>query len=138
MANVPLLHTRRGILLGTASLAAMSATSAAHAQLINPLKAVRATDIARTLREAQPAPALSLAVANARGILWAEAYGKADLQLDIEVNPVHRFKLGSVSKVLTSTAAARLASRGVLDLDAPISTYKTCQSRTATQRRGSC
>jgi CubicO group peptidase (beta-lactamase class C family) len=33
------------------------------------------------------------------------------------------FRLGSVSKVITATAAAKLASRGTLDLDLPIATW---------------
>ncbi len=35
----------------------------------------------------------------------------------------HRFRLGSVSKVITATLAAELAARGVVDLDAPIAKY---------------
>jgi CubicO group peptidase (beta-lactamase class C family) len=71
----------------------------------------------------RPAPALSLAVARSNGVIWAEAFGKADLEFDVAATPAHTFRLGSVSKVLTSTAAARLALRGPLDLDAPISRW---------------
>ena len=67
------------------------------------------------------APALSLAVANRAGVIWSGAYGKADLEFDVAATPDHLFRLGSVSKVVTATAAARLAARGAIDLDAPIS-----------------
>jgi CubicO group peptidase (beta-lactamase class C family) len=61
-------------------------------------------------------------VARTSGVVWARAYGKADLEFDIPATATQRFKLGSVSKVLTATTAAKLAVRGVIDLDAPIST----------------
>lgn len=67
------------------------------------------------------APALVLAVAGSRGPLWAAAFGSADLELGVPCGPEHRFPIGSVSKALTATAAARLASRGLLELDTPIS-----------------
>jgi serine beta-lactamase-like protein LACTB, mitochondrial len=41
----------------------------------------------------------------------------------VRASPRHRFRLGSVSKIFTATAAAQLAARGVLDLDAPIPNY---------------
>jgi len=82
---------------------------------------VAADTIARKLHADFPAPALSVAVARADGVVWAQAYGKADLEFDVTATPLHSFKLGSVSKVVTATAAARMAARGELDLDAPIS-----------------
>jgi CubicO group peptidase (beta-lactamase class C family) len=90
------------------------------------MSATRAADaLARALHAARPAlaPALSLAVARPGGLLWTGAYGKANLEFNIAATPEHLFRLGSVSKVVTSTAAAKLAARGTLDLDAPISRY---------------
>jgi serine beta-lactamase-like protein LACTB, mitochondrial len=84
-----------------------------------------ADELARALHAAGPAqaPALSLAVARPGGIAWAAAYGKADLEFDVTATPGHSFRLGSVSKVVTSTAAAKMAARGRLDLEAPIAEY---------------
>lgn len=112
--------TRRSFMLGVSVLAA---ASAAPTVLAKPASRVarKATDVAKALLAAQPVPALSLAVARPSGLLWADAFGKADLELEVAATTAHTFRLGSVSKVLTSTAAARLASRGMLDLDAPIS-----------------
>jgi CubicO group peptidase (beta-lactamase class C family) len=36
---------------------------------------------------------------------------------------MHRYRLGSVSKIVTATLAAELAVRGVMDLDAPVVLY---------------
>ena len=65
-------------------------------------------------------PALSVAVADRTGVIWEEALGKADLEFDIVATPDHVFRLGSVSKAVTATTAARLVTRGLLDLDVPI------------------
>jgi CubicO group peptidase (beta-lactamase class C family) len=43
-----------------------------------------------------------------------------DLELEVAARPEHRFRIGSVSKVLTTTAAAKLVSRGLVELDTPI------------------
>jgi len=75
---------------------------------------------AETFRESCPSPALSLAVANRDGVIWQRAFGKADLEFDVDATPDHRFRIGSVSKVLTTIAAAKLVSRGLLELDTPI------------------
>lgn len=120
-----LVTNRRQLMFGASGLAAATAASAPASAATRPAKTVRnpqADTVARTLHAAQPTPALSLAVAGPSG-LWTACYGKADLERDIPTTPDHRFRLGSVSKVLTSTTAARLASRGVLDLDAPVSAY---------------
>lgn len=54
-------------------------------------------------------------------MLWSTALGTVDLELEVAAQPDHRFRIGSVSKILTTTAAARLVSRGLLELDTPIS-----------------
>jgi CubicO group peptidase (beta-lactamase class C family) len=65
-------------------------------------------------------PALSLAVASGNELIWSKALGKVDLEFDIAATPDHVFRLGSVSKAVTASVAARLVTRGMLELDAPI------------------
>ncbi len=65
-------------------------------------------------------PALSLAVADGSGVIWAEALGTVDLEFDVAASPDHIFRLGSVSKAITATVAARMVTRGLIELDAPI------------------
>lgn len=130
--------TRRSLLMGAATVTALSAGmptilpagARAQAQTATPSASAdamaRADDIAAALQAGPvPAPGLSMAVANADGVIWTAALGKADVELDVAVTPQHRFKLQSVSKVLTATLAAKLASRGVIDLEAPVSLYLT-------------
>lgn len=116
--------TRRDFALGVAALAALPAAAADRAAAaVGGAARRRASDVAKALHSAQPTPALSLAVATSKGLVWADAFGKANLDFDVAATPAHRFKLGSVSKALTATAAARMTVRGKLDLDAPISNW---------------
>jgi CubicO group peptidase (beta-lactamase class C family) len=75
---------------------------------------------AQTFFEAHEAPAMAFAVAGSDGLLWSAAQGFADLEFAVAARPEHLFRLGSVSKVVTATAASRLATRGILELDTPI------------------
>jgi serine beta-lactamase-like protein LACTB len=77
----------------------------------------------RELLATNTIPALSVAVMRGPDLLWAEAFGKVNLEFDVAAMPAHRFRLGSVSKVVTATLAATLAARGIVDLDAPIAQY---------------
>jgi CubicO group peptidase (beta-lactamase class C family) len=63
---------------------------------------------------------MAFAVACPQAILWSSAHGFANLELAVAATPDHRFRLGSVSKVVTATVAARLVSRGIVELDTPI------------------
>lgn len=113
------IATRRQVLAG-ASAAMAAAPVIASAQSAAAHGSGEASRLAARLFAGDPAPALSFAVARADGLAWAEACGQADLEKDVAATPAHTFRLGSISKVVTSTAAARLVSRGLLDLDAPI------------------
>ena len=108
--------SRRALLFTSAALA-----TAAYSAPKKQLDSARA--IVRELMTANPIPALSIAVTRGNELLWAEAFGKADLELDVVATPAHRFRLGSVSKIFAATLAADLASRAVVDLDAPITRY---------------
>jgi len=83
-------------------------------------RAGQADEWARAFHQAQPAPALSLAVAGADGPVWSAALGQANLELAVPARCDHLFRLGSVSKAITATLAARLVSRGLVDLDSAI------------------
>jgi CubicO group peptidase (beta-lactamase class C family) len=78
-------------------------------------------DWASAFHAAHQAPAMAFAAARPGKLLWASAHGFAHLELAVPATSEHRFRLGSVSKVITTTAAARLVSRGLLELDTPIS-----------------
>lgn len=75
------------------------------------------------LRVQTGSPGLSAAVALDGRIVWAEGFGLADLENQVPISPASRFRLGSISKLITVAAAAKLVEAGKLDLDAPVQRY---------------
>jgi CubicO group peptidase (beta-lactamase class C family) len=75
------------------------------------------------LREVGEIPGLSAAIGIDGKIVWAQAFGFKDLENKVAVNTETQFRIGSVSKIITAAAAARLIDRGLLDIDAPIEKY---------------
>lgn len=73
--------------------------------------------------QARGVPAVSAAVAVDGRLVWNGAAGAADLEAHTPATPATRFRIGSVSKVLTAVALMRLREAGGVDLDAPIQTY---------------
>ncbi len=71
----------------------------------------------------QNLPGLSVAVGVAGEIVWAEGFGWADLKSKNPVAPGMRFRIGHVSKALTSAGVGLLRQQGQLHLDDEIQTY---------------
>jgi CubicO group peptidase (beta-lactamase class C family) len=76
-----------------------------------------------SLREKQELPGISVCVGNKEKILWAEAFGYADMENKTKLSICSKFRIGSVSKLLTSLAVGRLYQQGRLNLDAPVQEY---------------
>ncbi|MGH7973007.1 MAG: serine hydrolase domain-containing protein, partial [Limisphaerales bacterium] len=55
--------------------------------------------------------------------VWSEGFGFRDLERKLPVTSNTLFRIGSVSKALTSAGLALLVERGQLDLDAPVQEY---------------
>ena len=68
-------------------------------------------------------PGLTVAVAVGGRLVWSEGLGYADRDAEVPACPNMQFRLHSVSKLITAAGMARLVERGVLDLDAPASSY---------------
>jgi CubicO group peptidase (beta-lactamase class C family) len=68
-------------------------------------------------------PGLSVAVAVKGDVVYSEGFGFADLENRVPVTPLTRFRIGSVSKSVTSAALGLLLEQGKLNLDAPIQQY---------------
>jgi len=66
---------------------------------------------------------MSVAVGVGGEIVWAEAFGWADLEVRIPVAPETRFRIGNVSNTLTSAAAGLLLEKHALNLDDEIQKY---------------
>lgn len=56
-------------------------------------------------------------------ILYRKAFGKANLELDVNMTPDHTFQIGSMTKQFTAAAVLMLEQQGKLQMGDPISKY---------------
>jgi CubicO group peptidase (beta-lactamase class C family) len=83
----------------------------------------QAQQLIRARLTEQNLPGLSVAVGVAGDIVWAEGFGWANLEKRVPVAPGMRFRIGHVSKALTSAGVGLLREQGRLHLDAEIQEY---------------
>lgn len=55
--------------------------------------------------------------------VYRKAFGMANLELDVEMEPEHIFRIGSITKQFTAVATLKLAEEGKVDLNADITEY---------------
>jgi CubicO group peptidase (beta-lactamase class C family) len=109
-----------------ACLACAPAPSLTPASVASPAHAIdSARVIARALRDGQQLPGLAITVSIGRSVIWREGVGFADLNEKVEATPETRFRIGSVSKLLTAVLLMRLAQDGLLQLDSRVGQYVT-------------
>lgn len=68
-------------------------------------------------------PGASITIVRDRQVVLNRGFGMSDLENGIDATPETRFRIGSVSKPLTSMALGLLVEEGRLDLDAPVQRY---------------
>ncbi len=85
--------------------------------------AQRAAAIVEALRNAKGVPAMAATVWKYNSSAWAGAFGQADVENNAPASAASRFRIGSLSKLITAATAARLYEQHLLDLDAPVQRY---------------
>jgi serine beta-lactamase-like protein LACTB len=73
---------------------------------------------------ANSTPGVSVAVVENGVAEWSAGFGSADLENRVRATSQTLYRLGSISKPITATAALLLWQQGMLDLDAPL--QKVC------------
>jgi CubicO group peptidase (beta-lactamase class C family) len=68
-------------------------------------------------------PGLSIGIVYGQELIWSKGYGFSDLETKKPATPETLYRVGSVSKLFTSTAIMQLRDQGKLRLDDPISSY---------------
>jgi CubicO group peptidase (beta-lactamase class C family) len=68
-------------------------------------------------------PGVSITIMRDGRTIWSEGLGWADVEQRVPVTALTRFRVGSVSKSLTSIAVGLLVDAHKLDLDAPVQRY---------------
>jgi CubicO group peptidase (beta-lactamase class C family) len=81
------------------------------------------TDAIHAMMRTSKIPGLSVAVVNRERVLLAAGYGFADRAAPTPATALTGYLWFSMTKIVTATAALRLADDGHLDLDAPVDTY---------------
>jgi CubicO group peptidase (beta-lactamase class C family) len=66
---------------------------------------------------------LSIALVDDQQVVWAEGFGLANVKDKISADSDTIYRLGSVSKLFTATAAMQLVEQGKLELDQPLVKY---------------
>lgn len=124
--------SRRLLLGGATALAAGAAARPALAKGVgvDAPGAAQARALVQEMMAQAHAPSMSAAVSLNGEIVWAEAFGLADLESRAPATISGRYRLASVSKLIAGATAARLAERGEIELDRPIGRYRPSLPRT--------
>ncbi len=104
-------------LVATANLAA------AQDSKLSPEKRTRIEAAVSKFMASTHVPGLSVAVVENGEYEWGGGFGLADVENNSPASEHTLFRLASISKSLTATAAMQLWERGRLDLDAPVQRY---------------
>jgi CubicO group peptidase (beta-lactamase class C family) len=64
---------------------------------------------------------LSIALVDDQKVVWAEGFGYADREQKLPADADTVYRVGSITKLFTATAAMQLAEAGKLSIDAPVS-----------------
>lgn len=106
-----------------ASAGSISAQQAAPATALSAEKRKTIQAAANEFLKTSATPGVAVAMVLDGKTVWAQGFGKADLENSAPATPETLFRLASVSKPLTATAILQLVERGKLDLDAEVQTY---------------
>jgi CubicO group peptidase (beta-lactamase class C family) len=68
-------------------------------------------------------PGISAAIVQHGELVWSAGFGMADLENSVPATSQTMYRIGSISKSITATAAMALWERGKLDLDYPVQKY---------------
>src|SRR5882672_8273136 len=103
---------------------ATTGTATVHAsERLTPAKIARIDSAITAVIDRNHIPGLAIAIVVEGKIRWQKAYGLADVENAVPAETSTVFRIASVTKPLTATAAMQLAEHGKLDLDAPVQKY---------------
>lgn len=68
-------------------------------------------------------PGAAVLVAQGDRVVFRAARGRAEIELGVPVEPAHIFRIGSITKMLTSATVLKLASKGLLSPEDRLSRY---------------
>jgi CubicO group peptidase (beta-lactamase class C family) len=66
-------------------------------------------------------PGMSIAVSIDNELVLADGFGYSNTELKVKTSPIHKYRIGQVSEIITALTAAKLHENGQLPLDKPVS-----------------
>src|SRR3989338_3172226 len=66
---------------------------------------------------------LSIALVDDQKLVWSTGFGYSDAENKVPANPRTAYRMGSIAKLMTATAAMQLTERRQMDIDQPLSKY---------------
>jgi CubicO group peptidase (beta-lactamase class C family) len=66
---------------------------------------------------------LSIALVDDQRVVWAQGFGYADKNNNVAASAETVYRVGSISKLFTASAAMQLAEQGRMDIDRPLADY---------------
>ncbi len=115
--------TARALVLGVFFCAALALCSQAQEHQLSPEKRTQIEAAISKFMSSTHVPGVSVAVVENGEYEWGGGFGFADMEENAPASEHTLFRLASISKSLTATAAMQLWERGQLDLDAPVQKY---------------
>jgi len=90
-----------------------------------PAQTYSAADYDAVMEESFPSdgPGATVLIAKKGEIIYQKAFGKANLELDVDMRTEHIFRIGSITKQFTACAILKLAEDGKLALDDEITKF---------------
>jgi len=113
-------HSRREILQATAALTAAASLGVTVGRAVAAQPHAQIDAVLRRATEAKEVPGVVAVAATDKGTFYEGAFGTRALANGLEMTPDTIFRLASMTKAVTSTAAMQLVEQGRLQLDQPI------------------
>ena len=68
-------------------------------------------------------PGMAVAVSIDNKLVWADGFGFSNYELKAKTSPVHKFRIGQVSELITALTVAKLNEEGKLQINRPVAEY---------------
>ena len=115
--------TARSLIFGLLFCAGFATCSHAEKNQLSPEHRAQIEAAVSKFMASTHVPGVSIAVVENGEYEWGGGFGLADAEDNAPASEHTLFRLASISKSLTATAAMQLWERGQLDLDAPVQKY---------------
>lgn len=114
---------RISLVVGCSVLCAWVIPAFAQTGRFSKAKRTQVESAVSTFMATYKVPGVSVAVVQDGEFTWSASFGMADLENSVPATSQTLYRLGSISKPITATAAMALWERGKLNLDVPVQKY---------------